>query len=234
MDTRLLPGLALNKSLAFTSIPTYQEYLHQLSSFANRLRQRANEVRLSAEEQSFFSTYPDFLHLVALVSEETPDSWIVPPIWERIAASSPRFTIRLLTEEDELSPLACLLDESDLETFLSEIELPQLFIFDEEWNLQGQWGPHPQSFDSFLDTWLADYPEYERLTESDDPTDIANYTILAEQLTGEMRMWYNEVLNQECASEIRLLLSGLSQDVLETEPSPDDSVEEESIDSPYP
>lgn len=228
MDIRLLPGLALNKSLAFTSIPTYQEYLHRLSPFANRLRQRAAEVRLSAEEQSFFSTYPDFLHLVALVSEETPDSWIVPPIWARIAASSPRFTIRLLTEEDDLSPLACLLDEGDLGTFLSEIELPQLFIFDEEWNLQGQWGPHPQGFDSFLDAWLADYPEYERLTESDEPTDIANYTILAEQLTGEMRMWYNEILNQECASEIRLLLGGLSQDVLETEPSPDDSTEEES------
>lgn len=217
MELRQIPGLALNKSLAYTAIPTYQEYLHQLSPFATRLRQRTNEVRLGAEDQSFFSTYPDFIHFVALVSEETPDSWIVPPIWARITQSSPRFTIRVLSEEDNLTSLATLLDESDPVAILNEIELPQLFIFDEEWTLQGQWGPHPQSFDSFLDTWLADYPEYERLTESDDPVDVANYTILAEQLTGEMRMWYNDVLNQECAAEIRTLLTGLIQETLEAD-----------------
>ena len=228
MDILQLPGLAFNKSLAFTVLPTYQEYLHQLSSFANRLRQRANEVRLSAEEQSYFSTYTDFLHFVALVSEETPDSWIVPPIWARIAQSSPRFTIRIVTEEDNLSPLALLLDEKEPGTIFNDLELPQLFIFDEEWNLQGQWGPHPQNFDSFLDAWLADYPEYERLTESEDPNDIANYTVLAEQLTGEMRMWYNDTLNQECALEIRTLLAKLSQEELEGDFPTDDSGGEES------
>lgn len=227
MDIRQIPGLALNKSLAYTAIPTYQEYLHQLSPFANRLRQRSNEVRLGAEAQSFFSTYPDFIHFVALVSEETPDSWIVPPIWARISQSSPRFVIRVLSEEDNLTALATLLDESDLDTFLNEIELPQLFIFDEEWTLQGQWGPHPQSFDSFLDAWLADYPEYERLTESDDPVDVANYSVLAEQLTGEMRMWYNDALNQECASEIRTLLAGLIQEPLEADLPVVDELEEE-------
>jgi len=230
MDNPAPSMLIQNKALAFTAFPIYEEYLRQPTQLCMRLRQRAGEVRLSADDQSYFSTYPDFLHFVALISEETPDSWIVPPIWARIAQASPRFSLRIATDTENLSALAFLLDESNMPAFLEELVLPALFVFDEEWNLQAQWGPHPQNFFTILDSWLAEYPEYERLTESDDPADIAAYTILAEQLAGEMRVWYNDSLNRECAGEIRLLLARLTEESAETEPGSEGGADIESAD----
>lgn len=209
MDNREPPMLVQHRTLAYTALPTYEEFLHHLSSLSTRLRQRASEVRLTSDDQSELSSYPDFIHFVAFIDEETPDSWIVPPIWSRIAQVSPRFSLRVATEQNDLEPLAQLLGEDDMISWLEEQELPLLLILDEELTLQAQWGPHPRSLDPLLDRWLADHPQYEALTESDDPVDIAAYAVLADQLAGEMRVWYNDSLNHACVAELRSLLIGL-------------------------
>ena len=209
MDNREPSMLVQRRTLAYTALPTYEEFLHHHSSLSTQLRQRASEVRLTSDDQSELSTYPDFIHFVALISDETPDSWILLPIWARIAQVSPRFSLRVATEQNDLQPLAQLLGEDDIIHWLEEQELPLLLILDEELNLQAPWGPHPLNLDPLLDRWLSDHPQYEALTESNDPVDIAAYIVLANQLASEMRVWYNDSLNHACVLELRTLLTSL-------------------------
>lgn len=47
---------------------------------------------------------------------------------------------------------------------------------------------------------------------------------------GEMRVWYNDSLNRECAGEIRLLLARLTEESAETEPGSEGGADIESAD----
>ena len=195
------------KAVAFTSSLTLQEFLELSPAVAPFLKQRCQEIRLPLADQTFFVSYPDVLNFIVLVNEESPDTWVVLPILARIARSSPRFTMRLLRDSDNLAQVAALVDELDLTTNLAEIDLPLLLIFDEDWNFQGQWGPHPQEAERYLEEWFEDHPEYETLAEADTPYDQENYAALLEELTQEMRVWYNTDLNQACAQEVHELLA---------------------------
>lgn len=195
------------KAVAFTSSLTFREFLALSPTVAAFLKQRYQEIRLPLADQTFFVSYPDVLNFIVLVNEESPDTWVVLPILARIALSSPRFTMRLLRDSDDLSMVAALVDELDLIANLAEIDLPLLLIFDEEWNFQGQWGPHPQEAEHYLEEWFEDHPEYQTLAEADAPGSQETYAALIEELTQEMRVWYNTDLNQACAQEIHELLA---------------------------
>jgi hypothetical protein len=204
--------LIQQKALAFTSSLTFREFLEKSPTVAPLIRRRYHEIRIPLAEQTFFLTYPDTLNFIVLVSEESPDTLVVLPILVRMAAASPHFWLGILRDNDNLSMLDALIDEIDFNEDLGDIDLPLLLVFDEEWNFQGQWGPHPQEAERHLEEWFEHHPEYAKLAEDDTVAAQKTYAILLDQLTHEMRAWYNSDLNRACFQEIRELLAGLLEE----------------------
>jgi hypothetical protein len=206
-----------HRSLALAAAQSYEAFLESSPQLAPILRSRQSEIRIPWEEQDLLVNYPDHLHWVILLSEEAPETVVVVPILVRLATLSPRFALRILRDTDDLSGLNALVDDLDLLGSLSEVALPLLLIFDDEWQLQAQWGPHPQAIEPYLDEWFERHPEYEALAESNLPADQVRYASLLAQLTQEMRTWYNSGLNRACCAEVCALLTGLLDEADEEE-----------------
>lgn len=199
------------RSLAFTSCATFFEYLSSAApEVANLLRQRRSEVRFHTGDQQFFVDYPDVLNLIVLVSDDAPDTPVILPLIERIAGLCARADLRVITD-DSLLILESLLD-AEAGVDLDTLDLPQLFIFDADLQLQAQWGPRPQAVESYVDGWLSTHPRYEALIDSDDPANRAEFAQLNLQLTLLMRVWFNSGIDHECTNEIRTLLAGLQEE----------------------
>lgn len=199
---------------AFTSGLTFREYLAHLPPDQRHfLGRRYEMVRLDPDTQSFLTTYPLWLYLVLLVSEDAPDTMMVLPIVQRMAESSPRIDLRIVSDEADLLALNELLeDEIDLEEDLAEIELPMLFFFDEEWNQQAQWGARPEAAEERLDAWLTAHPDYEMLLSEETNEASDRLETLTSALTNQMRLWYNDDLTMACIREIRMVLEDLTRD----------------------
>ncbi|HMN30673.1 MAG TPA: hypothetical protein PKE45_21150, partial [Caldilineaceae bacterium] len=149
------------------------------------------------------------LNMLLLVDEESPEMVAVAPVLVALAHSSARFSLRILRSTDDLSALDRLVDELDLVGSSGEIALPLLLVFDEEWNYQGQWGPHPQAAEPFWESWFDRFPEYEDLATATTAEGQASYAALLATLTQEMRVWYNSGLSAACIREVQGLLAGL-------------------------
>ena len=203
-----VPLVLKERAFAFTSGATFREFAERSMDPA-LLRNRNHEVRLPVREQDYFINYPDHLHLIALVGEETLETAIVLPILARIGEGSPRFTFHVVCETDNRTLLAGLVDEIDLSGDLSELDLPLLLAFDEEWIFQGQWGPHPQAAESHLDVWFESNPEYAALAEDETLAAQDKFAELLTRLTHEMRIWYNSGLQAECVREVQQFLAEL-------------------------
>jgi hypothetical protein len=207
LNHKILP--IRQKTFTVTSALSFHEYLATLSVEQRQLMQtRLSEVRLPVDSQEFLLAYPDTLNLLVLVSDETPETLIVLPILERMVAAAPRLVLRVVRDTDDLSLLETAVEELELDEE-SELDLPILFIFDEEWCWQTQWGPQPEAAEAYLEEWLEANPTYERLAESDNLEDQDTYWQLTDQLLYEMRMWYNSTLDQACIREVCTLLQTL-------------------------
>lgn len=207
--------ISVNEAIfAFTSGLTFHEYTHSLSIEQRQfLERRYAAVRISPTIQSYLSTYPLWLSWVLLVNNETPDTWMVLPIIQRLAELCPRIDLRILTDDADMAALNDLVDdEINLEEDLNEIEMPHLFVFDEEWNQQAQWGPRPQAAEERLDQWLTAHPDYEPLLADDDIDDPERLEALIIALTDQMRIWYNDDLTAACAAEISAILEDLQSE----------------------
>jgi len=199
-------------SMAFTSALSLKEYIKANELYGKMIGIRCDEIRLSPEIQSYLATYPDQLYVIVVAASEDPDTVAVVPILATIVNSSARLSMRLLSDEDDLTLLDALLESVDLLNDLDDLDLPQAFFFDEEWQLVGQWGPRPNDTEAYLDGWLEENPEYEELAESDDDADQEAYAILLDRLTYEMRVWYNSGLNGSGIRELYDLLVNLQND----------------------
>ncbi len=204
--------LVQQKALAFTSSLTFGEFLEKSPTLAPLLRGRYQEVRIPLVDQTFLLTYPDILNFIVLVNEESPDTLVVLPMLVRMAAASPHFWLGILRDNDDLSMLDGLMDEIDFAEDLADLDLPLLLVFDEEWNFQGQWGPHPQEAERYLEEWFEHHPEYAKLAEDETPIAQKTYATLLTELTHEMRVWYNGDLNRACFQEIHELLASLLEE----------------------
>ncbi len=205
--------LLSTKSLAYLGSPTLEEYLDTPeASYNTLLRRRLEEVRLQPADQLYIAEYPDVVHFAALVTPDDPDTIAVLPVLARIVSASSRFDLRVIPDDSDLTLFDALVDDVDLVDQLDELDLPQVFVFDDEWNVQEQWGPRPKAADRRLDEWLAENPEYEALADSDDDVEQDEYFTLLDTLVHTMRHWYNSGLNQACIDEIRQLLTSLQRD----------------------
>jgi hypothetical protein len=207
------------KTLVFISALTMDEFLSQTSNYGTLIKNRLREIHLTPDDQAFFVDYPDVLHFVALVAEDSPETVAVLPILARIAEVGTRFDLCILRDDDDptmlntlVDTLDTLVDDSDPFADPSELDLPMLLIFDEEWQYQDRWGPHPQAAEAHLDDWLERHPEYESLADEESPEAQSLYARLLNTLTYEMRIWYNSELNGECIKEIRKVLVSLQED----------------------
>ncbi len=197
-------------AFAFTSGLTYAEYLAELSPspMAGFLRKRRADVRIGPKDQAYFATYPKWIYIVALLTDDTPDTLMILPIVDAVADAGPRLDMHIVRDEDDLSLLNDLIeDDLDLDEDLDDIDLPLLFFFDDEWNEKGRWGPRPQAAESRLDLWLEQHPEYESLLADENADDSEQLANLMTQLTHQMCIWYNDDLTEECVGEIRAVLS---------------------------
>ncbi|MCI0554391.1 MAG: thioredoxin family protein [Anaerolineae bacterium] len=206
-DAKALP--TSQKATSFTMGLTFEEFLQESPHLELWLRKRLGEVRIPQDDQTYFVTYPEHLNFLILLSEDAPETLVVTPVLVRALASCPRCLLQIVRDTDDVGPLARLLEEQGLTGVLSDIEPPTLFVFDDEWNYRGQWGPHPQGAEPYLDEWFVRYPAYEILADRDDSADLSAYVELLEQLTHEMRVWYNSGLNQACVREVRMLMASL-------------------------
>ena len=200
------------KIFAFTTGRTAAEFLEETPSLAKLVRQRLQEIRIPATIQDYFVSYPDNLNFALLVSEDAPETPIILPLWMRIVQLSSRFSLRIFRDTDTLTMLNQLIEEVDLNEDLGELELPLCLLFDEEWNYQTQWGPHPQSAEPFLDRWFEQHSEYEALAEDETSEAQRKYALLINDLIYQMRVWYNSDLDQAAMQEIRDLLASLREE----------------------
>jgi len=199
---------------AFTSAKTFDEYCQSQPGESRRLLQRIfASVRLDPETQLYLATYTVWLTAVLIVEDQTPDTAMIAPILERIADACPRLVLRILSPVDDLAAVNELADdELDLEEELDDIDLPLLLLFDEEWNQQAHWGPRPATAEERLDQWLAAHPVYQTLLDDesiDSIEDSPELEKLVDELTHQMRLWYNNDLTAACVEEIRALLVAL-------------------------
>lgn len=190
-----------DKLLAFSRGLRYPEFVGRSGRFGRLLRTRHAETRLGPAVQWAAASFPETMNILALVSEEDPDTLAVLPIVARLAAAGPRLMLRILSDDDDLAPLAVLVPDLDFATLLNEWDLPQFLCFDEDWYLQAQWGPRPNAAEAQVEAWLASHPEYETLAEDESAGGQEQYAALVEELLYEMRVWYNSGLAQSCLDE---------------------------------
>lgn len=214
---RVIP---LDKTLAFNHCQTFSMFVPEQPEHRRILEQRYAETRLLPAVQDAMVHYPDTLSILALVDGEDPDTVAVLPIIARLLDCAPRIQLRVLADEDDLTALAMLLPELDINVALEEWDLPQFIVFDEDWEVQGQWGPRPAAVERNLEAWLARYPDYEMLAEDESESGLARFAELTEKLVQEMRIWYNSGLSADCQTEFCGVLTALQV--------PDDAGEAES------
>jgi hypothetical protein len=208
---RFLPVDAKTVLLSLTC--TYGDYAALAHEHRDMLNTRRMEVRIGPLEQAFLAAYPYVMHWLVLVSDDMPETPVILPLLARMAEIGPRIDLRILSEETDFAALQAVVDDSAVFDSLMDAELPLLLVFDEEWQLQEQWGPHPQAMETYLEEWLERHPEYEALADDDSLQGSQqaqdDYARLLDKLIWDMRVWLNTELDRICATEICRLLSGL-------------------------
>lgn len=205
------------RSLAFAACLDVGEYLGARPDLRDLFCARRGEVRIPPAAQLFFAEYPDTLHFVALVNDALPETAVVTPVWARIADACSRADLRVLADDGDTA-LGKVINDPDALAEIDGVELPQLLIFDDEWQLQARWGPRPPAADVYLDEWLAGHPEYETLADGaaslTAPTPEAQqaFAALNRALTHEMRIWYNSGLDRECVQGVQAVLAALQEE----------------------
>ena len=198
-----------DKTTAFEHCLMYSEYCLSQGDRGQLLQMRYAETRLTPAAQYAMTIYGEPLNVVAIVTDEDPDTVAVLPVIARLLDVSLRIQLRVLPEVGDLTPLATLLPELDVVSALEEWVLPQFFVFDDEWELQAQWGPRPTQVEGNLGAWLSRYPEYEALADDESAAAQERYAALTAALTHEMRVWYNSSAAVACQNEFCDLLTAL-------------------------
>ena len=103
-------ALQQEKILIYSCATTYCEY-EAASSRREFLQIRRREIRLSPEEQAYFTTYPDPVHWLVIATDDSPDSLAVLPVLAHVAALVPRLSLRVVREDEAAQAIEPLLDQ---------------------------------------------------------------------------------------------------------------------------
>lgn len=198
-----------DKLLAFGRCLAFTDYCELQGDRGRLLEMRYAETRLTPSAQFTLNTCTEILRVLAVVTDQDPDTIAVLPVIVRLIDASPRVRLRILSEDSDLTPLATLLPDTDALSAVEEWVLPQFLFFDDEWELQAQWGPRPVAAERNLTGWLNRYPEYDALADDESPAGQERYAALTSALTHEMRVWYNSSLAAACQQEFCDVLTAL-------------------------
>jgi hypothetical protein len=198
-----------DRLMAFERCLTFAEYCSAQGDRGQLLEMRYAESRLTPATQYAMTIYGEILNVVAIVTDEDPDTIAVLPVIARLIDASLRIQLRVLSEAGDLTPLETLLPDLDVMSAIEEWVLPQFLIFDDEWELQAQWGPRPAKVEGNLAAWLNRYPEYELLADDESTAAQQRYVELTTALSYEMRVWYNSSMAAACQHEFCELLATL-------------------------
>lgn len=209
----------LPRSVAFSRCPTIPEALARMEPADPLLLRRMTETRLTATLQERCTDFPDPLLMLAVIGADLPDTIGVLPLWVALARACPRGELRVVGEE-EYPLLERLLGGGETAFDPYALEMPVLLFLDEELQLQAQWGPRPQAAEAFVEEWLAQHPDFERLAEEESEEGIAAFAALNRNLGEQMRIWYNSGLDKAACDELEALLASLQSDADAGEGSP--------------
>lgn len=190
---------------------TFSEYVENYPGYSKLLATRYDEARIPAKAQEHLVQYPENLHLIFIVEDENPDTVAILPLLQRIADCCTRFRFYIVPAERDLTHIDQLLTDGDLDEELSEMELPLLLLFDDDWNFRLSWGPRPEAADGYLVQWLEDNPTYEVLATDDSAENQNAYLALFHDLMYSMRLWYNSGLQEKCVDELCSLFAALQE-----------------------
>ena len=88
-----------DKSLAYGRGLCFAEFARRSNRFGPLLCTRYAETRLGPSVQLVAGNFPETMNILALVSEEDPDTVAVLPIVARLADAGPRMMLRILSED---------------------------------------------------------------------------------------------------------------------------------------
>ncbi len=222
-----------NAYLLFAAAPVYAEYLAQDEALARLLRARMAEIRVPLADQAFFAGLTEPVYVVAVAPNDSPSTVAVLPIVARVAAMNPLIDLRVLQEDEGIELLGKIVDDEDFLDSLPEMDLPLVVLFDRDRQYLTHWGPHPQALDPYLDDWLNRHPDFEALVDDESAEGQTAYVELLEQLTHEVRLWFNSGLNHVCVAELRALFPSSTEDDAEDEDAGDESGDEPGDDEGY-
>ena len=188
------------------SAPTYAEYLRVHPCVAPLLQARQREIRLAPDDQLYFCTLPQAVHMVAVAHAGSPSTIAVLPVLARLAQASARISFWVLDPEAGVDLVQQMADDSAVDSALSRRALPLLALFDDERQFLGEWGPHPAGFSVYMDAWRRRHPDCAPDCEFAADGVSRQDATLCKELTHAMRLWYNSGLNQAVIAEVRALL----------------------------
>ncbi len=174
------------------------------------LLRRMTEARITASLQERCTDFPDPLLMLAVIGDEVPDTIGVLPLWAAMARACPRGELRVVGEEEYPLLERLLGSEGAFDPYA--FEMPVLLILDEELQLHSQWGPRPQAAEAYLEEWLGQHPDFERLAEEESEEGIAAFAALHRNLGEQMRIWYNSGLDKAASDEMDALLAALQSE----------------------
>lgn len=213
MDDSSTGRQGAENSVILESAWTYDEYVGAYSGLADRMEARQREVRLDVDDQLYFCTLPQFAHMVVVAEPDSPSTIAILPLLVRIARSSPRLCLWALDKGDGMKLLRELVDAPELSQSLSRRELPLVVLLDAGCRYLGDWGPQPAGMAERMAAWHKRHPEWESCLRGELPDEQSDCcAALAEDLTNEMRLWFNSGLAQECVAEIRALLAAVQEE----------------------
>lgn len=140
----MLPKTELQQR--FANGRTYDRYRAYMQSNQALMGALTPLVKLSADEQRFFTALKDPLRVLVVSEDWCPDCALNVPILMQIAAINPAFDVRFIGRDENF----------DLLQFASKGErsaIPTFFFFDERWNEVGHWVERPLRADALLLEW---------------------------------------------------------------------------------
>ena len=114
--------LADDKAIAYGRCLTFPEYCQLQEDRGRLLQMRYAETRLAPARQDAMVGYGEMLYVVALVTDEDPETTAVLPVVVRLTDASQRIQMRILSDED-LRLLTVLLPDLDMAVSYTHLDV---------------------------------------------------------------------------------------------------------------
>lgn len=177
-------------------------FLSKLVEHREIFSERHDSVALTEVEITRLARIQKPLKLAVLTEEWCKDCQMNIPILMRMAQTNPNLDLRLFTRKDWIGFKKYLADQGIL-------SIPTLVILEEAYKQLGVWVERPKAVAEAVDRWHEAHPEVEEMRhrfDIDAAEKQAKLHAFSDELTAEMRQWYDAGLQSETVREVTELL----------------------------